>query len=149
MKKTKSAVKSPAKKAKSATKHKSKLSSNDRKHLMPVIVKLLKTAKGKPKSVNNDYIRRYVRQQTGITLVPHEIRLIIHEIRVTGLVKCLVASQNGYWITKSSVELLDFLKSLQHRIKQIAAIHAAVKKQGASIIGRQKQVKSRKLNSKK
>ena len=131
---------------KPATKRKKNaLTANDQKHLVPVVVKLLKTAKGHSKAVNNTYIKRYVRHQTGISLYPHQVRSILHHIRTKGLVNCVIAAHAGYFIATNANEIVVYRKALQKRIKEIAHISAAIRKQAQGQFAKQKQLKSRKM----
>jgi len=125
-----------------------RFSSNDRKHIIPVIVKLLKTAKGSKKAVNNYWIQRYVLSQTGVKVNGIQVRKMLHVIRTTGLVKCVIASNNGYYIANNSAEIITYLAAIQKRIKEIAALKGAIKKQAATVIGRQKKVKLTKKTKK-
>jgi carbamoylphosphate synthase small subunit len=125
-----------------------RFSANDRKHIIPVIVKLLKTAKGPKKAVNNYWIQRYIFSQTGVKVSGIHVRKMLHIIRTTGLVKCVVASQKGYYISNSSSEILTYLATLQKRIKEIGALKGAIKKQAATVVGRQKKVKLTKKTKK-
>src|SRR6056300_275347 len=90
---------------------------------------ILRTAKGKDKAITNDRIREILLRQFGIKINPKKLRDIIHDIRVNGIVKRLVAGGNGYWIAEYDYEVKEYLISLEGRMNQIRDIHEALKNQ--------------------
>jgi hypothetical protein len=86
--------------------------------------------------ITNPELRVLVNIETGKDILPHNIRLVIHEIRVRSIVKNVVASSKGYWVAKSMVEVDIYLESLQARAMQIHEVQSALKKQmGDTLIG--------------
>lgn len=109
-------IKSVKKPVKSSSRR--KVSENDYKHLIPTVIKLLKTAVGPHKGVNNQYIQRYVKSQKGIQLNSRTVQLIMHEIRTSGQVNCIMAGNDGYYKATSAVMAEGYERALMSRIKE-------------------------------
>ena len=57
------------------------------------------------------------------------IRKLINHIRVNGLVECLMATSNGYYITEDPWEMKRYIESLQGREDAICAVKEAMREQ--------------------
>ena len=89
--------------------------------LMPIIIKGLITKVGKDKAVTSGYICSKI-TEAGLKINPAKLRKIIHEIRITGAVANLIATNKGYYISKDKEELEKYIESLHQRESSIAAI---------------------------
>jgi hypothetical protein len=118
-----------------------KLNKIELNHVVPCICRLLKTAKGQKKAVKNYWIKKYIYDQIGVVINPGHIRTYLHYIRTKGLVKCVVANSNGYYIAASTLDATKYLTTLQTRIKEIGRLKSAIKSQVATVLGKQQKTK--------
>lgn len=93
--------------------------------LMHKMVKWLQPKINKQNAVSARQMVKGMRAQ-GYNITEVRIRKIIHEIRVRGLVKCLVAGGRGYYITVDMREGEAYIRSLTQRINSIEAIRKAM-----------------------
>jgi len=65
----------------------------------------------------------------GHKIDPARLRKIIHNIRVIGKVKNLVADSRGYYVTNDQEVLLKYIQSLQERTDSIQEVREAMMEQ--------------------
>ncbi len=85
----------------------------------------LKAKKGKKNAVKNARIRQFLKANGHGNFTDVRVRKIINYIRVSRLVKNLVANSKGYFVTSDPAELLRFLNSLQRRENEIKKVRCS------------------------
>lgn len=104
------------------------LNDYERNTLLPIVVAGLRSKVGKSKAIANAKICAKMRA-AGYVLTEPRLRKIINYIRLNGLVECLIATSDGYYIATSEQELLEYAESLLSREQAIAAIRQAIQQQ--------------------
>ena len=112
-----------------------KVNQYHRKYIIPLVIKKLKQSK--LKIVSASEISNSLLKNHGLKVPGSLVRSLLHYIRINGLVKCVIATNKGYYITNNTLEMVTYLKSIQRRIKQIAALKAAIYSQSQEILGKQ------------
>ena len=97
------------------------LSTVENETVLPKVIELVKYRKGKENAISN---RKLVNL---LTAMGHEvseprIRKMINQIRLKGLVKNLLASSKGYYISNDKDEITKYVASLRERASAINAI---------------------------
>jgi hypothetical protein len=89
--------------------------------VLPKVIELLKWRKGKENAVTN---RKLVNLLTamGHDVCEPRIRKIINQIRLKGLVRNLLATSKGYYVTNDEKEIRNYVMSLHERASAINAI---------------------------
>lgn len=100
----------------------------ERTVLLPVVAQGLRSKIGKAAAVSNRTICAKM-QAAGYKLTPARLRKVINHIRCNGVVDCLVATSDGYYVATSAAELLDYEQSLLGREQAIAAVRRALHEQ--------------------
>ena len=95
--------------------------------LVPIFIQGLKTKLGKESAVTNDAMIAGL-DKMGHKLNQARVRKIIAHIRNKQLIKGLMASSKGYYITNNPEEIKDYIESLQGRIEAILAIKRTFEK---------------------
>lgn len=108
------------------------LTQYEQEVLLPMVVKGLQTKVGKSNIITNRQICSALRLN-GYNVETARLRKIINHIRVTGLVKCVVATSDGYYIATSREEVEDYLKSLESRESAIHAVRVSLERQMSSL----------------
>lgn len=105
------------------------LTEYEERTLLPIMVKCLNRHRGKEQAISN---RKMIEGLEGYGYVvggSARIRKLINYIRVNGLVECLMATSNGYYITDDPWEMKRYIESLQGREDAIRAVKAAMREQ--------------------
>ena len=89
--------------------------------LVPIFIQGLKSKLGKESAVTNDAMIAGL-DKMGHKLNQARVRKIIAHIRNKQLIKGLMASSKGYYITNKPEEIKEYIESLQGRIEAILAI---------------------------
>ncbi len=97
------------------------------KTLVPILVQGLQTKVGKQSAVTNKYIVSKLKDRYKITEA--RVRKIINYIRITGLVPCLIATSDGYYIAQSNDEVRDYESSLYGRENAIREVRLSLDRQ--------------------
>lgn len=90
--------------------------------LVPLFVKGFEKHRGKENAITNRQIREKLLETRGIKLNEVTVRNIINHIRRFNLVRVLVASSNGYWVSDDKEELRQYSNSLRGRGGEILHI---------------------------
>lgn len=104
------------------------------KFIVPLVIVLLKGAHGKEKAISCEQIVRWINSTQSVqyanahTSAPR-IRHIIHVLRTSGVVAFLVASSNGYYISKDVNEIMRYIDSVEDRARTIMRVATALKEQ--------------------
>ncbi len=100
--------------------------------LVPQVVEILINKIGKQNSITNDRIREIINQHK-VILTNSRLRKIIHYIRIKGLVKCLIATNKGYYISNDVEEFMGYIDSLTQRENSIRSIRYALLEQHVEV----------------
>lgn len=103
------------------------LTDYERNVLLPAMVVSLRRKVGRRTAVTNKYIVRCLKPKYKITET--RVRKLINHIRINGLVPCLIATSEGYYIAESDSELADYEQSLLSREEAIRAVRLAIDRQ--------------------
>ena len=100
--------------------------------LVPQVVEILINKIGKQNSITNNRIREIINQHK-VILTDSRLRKIIHYIRIKGLVKCLIATNKGYYISNDVEEFMSYIDSLTQRENSIRSIRYALLEQHVEV----------------
>ena len=101
--------------------------------LVPAIVKCFQANHiGRENAITNDEMCKKL-QYHNYNCNAVRMRKIINYIRRKGLVPCLIATSEGYYVTRSVNEMDDFIASLKGREDAIRAVRLEMEKQRNSI----------------
>ena len=89
--------------------------------LVPLVVNILETRKGKKQAITNRKIIKILKN-IGYRTTPPRIRKIIRHIRINGSIKKLIATSKGYYVSTKKSELDDYIQSLYQRSNSIQLI---------------------------
>ena len=81
------------------------LSQYEQEILVPIVVRGLQTKVGKANSITNKEICSALKEK-GYKVDTPRLRKIINHIRVSGLVRCVVATSDGYYIATTRGEVV-------------------------------------------
>lgn len=102
------------------------LSEYEEKVLAPAVVTILRGRIGNGAAITNKGISSLL---TGYKAGDTRIRKVINYIRTNGLVPCLIASSDGYYVAQSEEEVSEYEESLRGREDAIRAVRLALYKQ--------------------
>jgi len=104
------------------------LNEYERVVLLPVIAQGLRTKVGKAKAISNKKICAAM-VAAGYQLTDTRLRKVINHIRTNGVVECLIATSNGYYVAETNAELRDYEQSLLGRELAIAQVRKSLTEQ--------------------
>ena len=104
------------------------LTEYEQETLCPVIARGLLNKVGKAKAVTNKQICQAM-TNAGYQISDVRLRKIINHIRITGMVKCVIATSSGYYIAETKEEMKAYLDSLVGREQAIAAVRESLELQ--------------------
>lgn len=99
------------------------ITEKERAEILPLVVQLLRGKVGKERAVKNRQLVKWLRSQD-VKVTEVKIRKIIHIIHIEGLVKRLMATSRGYFVTTDIEEYRRYVDSRGQRERNI---HAATK----------------------
>lgn len=105
------------------------LTEYEEQTLLPIMVKCLNKHRGKERAISNRKMMEGLENSGYVVGGSARIRKLINHIRVNGLVECLMATSNGYYITDDPWEMKRYIESLQGREDAICAVRKAMKEQ--------------------
>lgn len=106
------------------------LTDFERNKVIPFIVSKLQHNIGRNNAVKNQRIIDAIHQSTtDFKASPARVRKYINYIRVTGLVKCLIATSKGYYRANKLREMDSYIRSLKQRENAIRTMREALEKQ--------------------
>jgi len=97
------------------------ISEKEKNFVVPKIVEILKSAKGKKNKINSTQIL-FKLKSLGIKTKPARIRVMIHHIRNSGKIECLLAFNKGYYVSDDVLEVEKYIKSLIQRSERMSRI---------------------------
>lgn len=92
-------------------------------------VELLKTTKGSDTAITNGYLVDNWNRVAAKKISDISGRRIIRHIRITGLIRKLMADNYGYFIASNNKDYQRYLDMLTRRIKTLSRTHHAMKNQ--------------------
>lgn len=95
--------------------------------LLPLLVRGLRTKKGRDSAVTNRYIVTALRGSCKISEA--RVRKIINHIRTNDLIPGLIATSDGYFIAEAESELLEYEESLKGREDAIREVRQSIARQ--------------------
>lgn len=95
--------------------------------LLPLLVRGLRTKKGRDSAITNRYIVNALRGSCKLSEA--RVRKIIAHIRTNDLIPGLIATSEGYFIAESEAELLEYEESLKGREDAIRAVRLSIARQ--------------------
>ncbi len=105
------------------------LTEYEERTLLPIMVKCLNKHRGKERAISNRKMMEGLENGGYVVGGSARIRKLINHIRVNGLVECLMATNNGYYITEDPWEMKRYIESLQGREDAICAVKEAMQEQ--------------------
>lgn len=104
------------------------LTDYERDTLLPVICRGLSNKFGEAKAITNTAITNAMKG-AGYQLTEARLRKIINHIRITGMIRWLIATSKGYYIATSVDEMRQYIESLRGREDAIRAVRESMEKQ--------------------
>lgn len=104
------------------------LNEYERNTLLPVICRGLANKVGEARAITNTAITRAMKG-AGYQLTEARLRKIINHIRITGMIRWLIATSKGYYIATSRQEMEDYIGSLRGREMAIRAVRESMEAQ--------------------
>jgi hypothetical protein len=101
--------------------------------LIPMFCKGFANKVGKENAITNKSIIAGFKN-LGIKLSESRVRKIINHIRVNGLIACLMATSDGYFISNDEGEIRSFIDSLISRERAIRQVRESIEYQLKSFI---------------
>lgn len=97
------------------------LSKEETEVVLPKLIELLKWRNGRSNAVSN---RKLVNLLTamGHDVSEPRIRKMINQIRLNGLIRNLLATSKGYYVSHDKDEIKNYIQSLHERASAINAI---------------------------
>ena len=117
------------------------LSNYELNVLLPVLKKGLETKKGKSNAVKGKQIMEGL-INNGVKVNERQMHRIINYIRMNDLIAGLMASHNGYYISCSAEELIDYEKSLLSREAALKEVRMSIKRQRKTLYSQLAQKKT-------
>lgn len=94
--------------------------------LLPIIAQALSRKKGKAQAITNEAMCKGLWDKMKVKVTPARIRKIINFIRNHDLVKGLIATSDGYYVSRDPEELISYIDSLDGRESAIGAIKGKI-----------------------
>jgi hypothetical protein len=96
--------------------------------VLPAMVRGLQTKFGEANAITSTKAIAKMKS-AGYKITPARFRKIINHIRIHGLIRDLISTSRGYYITTSKMEKQKYLDSLRQRIQSITAVYDAMEYQ--------------------
>lgn len=100
--------------------------TREEKAVLPDLTKVIRTRSKLKKKITNLSLRRELRGKLVGGDVRRRIQLMIHELRVTGKVKGLLANGDGYYISRKEKEKSAYKASLRRRINSLKEVYQSI-----------------------
>lgn len=105
------------------------LTDYERDVLLPTMIACLKNKHGKGKATTNSTMRLGLQAHGYKTVGAPRVRKLINFIRVNGLVECLIACSEGYFVSDNVQEVEEYIETLKSRENAIRAMREHVEEQ--------------------
>jgi len=86
---------------------------------LPILIEGFKKLKGKECAMTAKYIAAQMKKHHFITIDGARIRKVVNYIRTNNKVPFLMATSRGYYVSDSTDEILEYVKSLKDRADSI------------------------------
>ena len=100
------------------------ITAKERAEILPLVVSILINSQGKENAVKNWQIIDMLKLFENVKTNSVKIRKLIHVIHIEGLVKRLMATSKGYFVTTDIEEYKKYIESREQRERNI---HSATK----------------------
>ncbi len=111
------------------------LSEYEETVLLPMIKDILLTCQGQSRSLTNKKI--IDKLQTDKKQAETRIRKVINSIRNRGIIPCLIAGENGYFIASTPKEVTDYELSLYDRADAILHVQKSIHEHAEKVFGKE------------
>lgn len=101
--------------------------------LMPIVAKGLAGHVGKSNEVTSTHICNCL-TKAGYKINGARLRKVVNYIRIKGIVKCLIATSQGYYVATNKAEVEKFTGSLRGRGDAIYAVAKAMDLQAEMMV---------------
>ena len=108
------------------------LSNYEQNVLLPILMNGLEMKKGKENAVTNKQIVQSVRKH-GVRINNFSVCLLVNHIRTNDLMVGLMATSNGYYVSSSEQELIDYEKNLMNREVALRKVRMSMQRQRQSM----------------
>jgi len=98
----------------------------ERMTLLPIMVSELTKHRSRGNAIKSDRLAEIVLKACGEKPNGARIRKVVNHIRVMGLVPCLAATTDGYFVAVNINEIADCVSSLRQRARQIDIVASAL-----------------------
>lgn len=88
------------------------LTEYEEKELVPVVARGLAAKRGRHNAVTNKYICEKLTDK-GYKIDGIRLRKVVNYIRIKGIVKCLIATSNGYYVAENRKQIEDYTATHQ------------------------------------
>jgi len=123
-----------------------KVTWEEKKLVVPLLIKRIRKAQKQKQEITNVHLCHSLAKHHGIKIQAATVRKLLHYIRVNHLMRNLIATSKGYFISKDPIKLINYVKSLQKRIREIGDLKKAIQIQSKLIVNR--HIKLTKTNRK-
>jgi len=103
--------------------------NENRNKIIAIIVDNLYLRVGKKKAITSTKLRIKIKSVLGIAVTSPQLRILIRHIRMSGILKLILAGGKGYWRAQTEAEIRKYLESLKERETQIRDLRNAIKNQ--------------------
>ena len=110
--------------------------------LLPILLKGLEMKKGKKNAVTREQIIVGLKKQ-GLKISGSPIDRLIHYIRTNDLIEGLVGSLNGFYVSESEQEYIEYEKTLLAREVSLRKVRMSIQRQRRSMYSEHSQILNR------
>lgn len=101
------------------------LSDYEREVLVPIVANGMLWHQGRKNAVTSSQICQSLRRK-GFKIDGPRLRKVMNHIRINGLVGCVIAKSEGYWVSDDTNEIREYIQSLEERASSIMAVSGAL-----------------------
>lgn len=94
--------------------------------LLPIMVQELSKHRSGKNAIKSDRLAIIVQEACGQKPNGARIRKVVNHIRVCGIIPCLCATSDGYYVAANINEISDCVTSLRQRARQIDQVASAL-----------------------
>ena len=102
---------------------------NNRQRIIAILIDNLYPCVGKKKAITSSKLRLKIKAELGIMVSSPQLRSLVRHIRISGILKLVLAGGKGYWRAQTETEIKEYLDSLEERETQIRDLRNAIKNQ--------------------
>lgn len=98
------------------------------KSIQPKVIDILKEATGDNNAISLQQIADILFKK-GIKTSDNRLKYIVNNIRLNGILPCLISNSDGYYITLDTDEAREYVKSLTNKAECIYSVAKAIEHQ--------------------